>query len=245
MHDISARDGTGGWEHPVCNPEIIEDLLTGHNLIRRVFLQSPEQISRNNTIVRPGDPAPPVLMIRSGYAARSCITATGRRAIVDIFVPGDVCAADHAITKYPTDEIRSIGLTRFHAVTAAAFRELFSQPPAALRIMGIVAEARYRVERIAAMKALDARARICVALFDLYERLRRYGAINELRYYLPFTQEQLGEYLGLSNVHVSRTLQRLEQDRILQIDHRLVIIEDLQSLYECASGLPLAVQLPL
>ena len=245
MSGVTSKDATEIPENPICDPEIVEDLLTGHNLIRRLFLQSPEQVSRNNLIVTPGDPDPPILMIRSGYAARSCITVNGRRSIVDIFVPGDICAADHAITKYPTDEIKSVGLTRFHAVSASAFRDLFSQPPAALRIMGIVAEARYRVERVAAMKALDARARICVALFDLYERLSRYGSISETRYYLPFTQEQLGEYLGLSNVHVSRTLQRLQDEGILQIDHRLVIIENLKGLRECASGLPTAVQLPL
>src|SRR5689334_19987354 len=245
MNVVALRDETGAPEHPICDPEIVEDLLTGHSLIRRVFLQTPERVSRNNVIVRAGDPAPPVLLIRGGYAARSCVTAAGRRSIVDVFVPGDVCAADHAITKYPTDEISSVGLTRFHAVTAAVFRNLFQHPPAALRIMGIVAEARYRVERAAAMKALDARARICVALFDLYERLRRYGAIGEPRYYLPFTQEQLGDYLGLSNVHISRTLQRLEEDGVVQIDHRLITIENLESLRECASGLPSAVQLPL
>src|SRR4051812_38514905 len=139
MDGIASRDGTGAAAHPICDPEIVEDLLTGHNLIRRVFLQAPEQVSRNNVIVKPGDPAPPILMIRSGYAVRSCVTASGRRSIVDVFVPGDICAADHAITKYPTDEIRSVGLTRFHAVTAALFRSLFQQPPAALRIMGIVA----------------------------------------------------------------------------------------------------------
>jgi CRP-like cAMP-binding protein len=245
MNDVSSKIGMEIPEHPICDPEIVEDLLTGHNLIRRVFLQSPEQISRNNAIIKAGEPAPPVLLIRSGYAVRSCVTATGRRSIVDILVPGDVCAADHAITKYPTDEIRSVGLTRFHAITPAAFRGLFSQPQAALRIMGIVAEARYRVERAAAMKSLDARSRICVALFDLYERLSRYGSISEPRYYLPFTQEQLGDYLGLSNVHVSRTLQRLQEEGILQIDRRLVIIENLESLRECASGLPTGVQLPL
>src|SRR3954451_23051484 len=245
MSEVAVRDGMAASEHPICDPEIVEDLLTGHNMIRRVFLQTPEQVSRNNVIIKPGEPAPSVLLIRSGYAVRSCVTAVGRRSIVDVFVPGDVCAADHAITKYPTDEIRSIGLTRFHAISPSVFRRLFSQPPAALRIMGIVAEARYRVERAAAMKALDARARICVALFDFYERLRRYGSISEPRYYLPFTQEQLGDYLGLSNVHISRTLQRLEGDGVLHIDHRLVIIESFESLRECASGLPSAMQLPL
>jgi hypothetical protein len=40
-------------------------------------------------------------------------------------------------------------------------------------------------------------------------------------------------------------LQRLQEEGILQIDRRLVIIENLESLRECASGLPTGVQLPL
>lgn len=245
MNDVFSQDGTETPEHPLCDPVVVDDLLTGHNLIRRVFLQSPEQISRNTAIIKPGEADAPMLLIRSGYAVRSCITGKGRRSIVDVFVPGDVCALDHIFIKHPTDEISSVGLTRFHAVAASAGRTLLLQPPAALRMMAILAEARYRTERAAAMKALDARERICVALFDLYERLGRYGAISEPRYYLPFTQEQLGDYLGLSNVHVSRTLQRLEEERVLRIDRRLVVIENIASLHECASGLPRGVQLPL
>lgn len=245
MHDILLTDGLGTPECPVCDPEAIEDLLTGHNMIRHLFLQRPERISRNTALVMPGEPCPPILLIRSGYAFRSCITAAGQRAIVDIFVPGDICGLEHAFTKYPTDEIRSVGLTYFQAVIAPVFRNLFLQPPAALRIAAIIAEARYRIERVAAMKALDARTRVCVALFDLYERMSRNGTISEPRYYLPFTQEQLGEYLGLSNVHISRVLKCLGQERVVHVDRRLVIIEDIMRLRECASGLPRGMQMPL
>jgi CRP/FNR family transcriptional regulator len=244
MDGILPESATDIPQDPVCAPEAIDDLLTGHNIIRRLFLQSPEQISRNNILIKSGEPDPPILLIRSGYATRSCITAGGRRSIVDIFVPGDVCCIENAFTNYPSDEVRSVGLTRFQTVTASVFRGLFQQAPAALRIAAILAEARFRVERAAAMKMLDARSRICVILFDLYERLNRHGVISQPRYHLPFTQEQLGEYLGLSNVHVSRTLRHLKTDGVVDIDQRLVMIEDLDRLRECAGGLPRGVPLP-
>lgn len=164
MNDVLLRDRTEIPEFPICDPQAVEDLLTGHNLIRRLFLQSPEQISRNKILIKSGEPNSPILLIRSGYAIRSCITSDGRRSIVDIFVPGGVCCAENAYTKYPSDEISSIGFTRLQAITAPVFRSLFLQPPAALRIVAILAEARFRVERAAAMKMLDARERICVVL---------------------------------------------------------------------------------
>lgn len=244
MSEALSKDVMEIPDGPICDPEAVDDLSTGHTIIRRLFLQCPEQIGRNNVLIKSGEPDPPVLLIRNGYAVRSCITAGGRRSIVDIFVAGDVCCIENAFTKYPSDEIRSIGLTRFQTVTAPVFRTLFLQAPAALRSAAIIAEARFRVERGAAMKILDARSRICVILFDLYERLSRHGVISQPRYHLPFTQEQLGEYLGLSNVHVSRTLRRLDEDGIVRVDQRLVFIEDLDSLRECAGGLPRGVQLP-
>jgi CRP/FNR family transcriptional regulator, anaerobic regulatory protein len=111
--------------------------------------------------------------------------------------------------------------------------------------MATVAEARYRIERAAAMKMLDARARICVAVLDLHDRLRKRGVIRKPQYYWPFTQEQLGEYVGLTNVHVSRMLRDLQADGVLRIDRQSAIIEDIKILRECASGLPHGAQLPV
>jgi Cyclic nucleotide-binding domain len=118
MNGVSSEDGTGIPEFPVCDPEVVEDLLAGHNLICHVFFQSPVQTSRNAPIIKPGEPTPPIFLVRNGYAVRSCTTATGRRSIVDVFVPGDVCGSEHAFTKHPSDEIRSVGLTlsRCHGI---------------------------------------------------------------------------------------------------------------------------------
>jgi predicted transcriptional regulator len=49
-------------------------------------------------------------------------------------------------------------------------------------------------------------------------------------YELPMTQEQLADVLGLTSVHVNRTLQALEQQKLIRRHKRSVTIGDWQKL---------------
>src|SRR5690242_16514117 len=108
--------------------------------------------------------------------------------------------------------------------------------------LGTTAAERYPArssrKRTCLRNRLDARARICVMLLDIYERLPRNGLNSGLTFNLPLTQEQMGDHLGLTLVHVNRTLRRLREQRIVLIERQTVIILDLARLRECAEGLP-------
>jgi DNA-binding transcriptional regulator LsrR (DeoR family) len=39
---------------------------------------------------------------------------------------------------------------------------------------------------------------------------------------LPLTQDQIGDHLGLTMVHVSRTLRRLREDKVALVDRQVV-----------------------
>jgi len=108
-----------------------------------------------------------------------------------------------------------------------------------------MAEARWRGDRLAtSIGRLDAQGRISVLLLDLYDRLRRHGLISRMTYNLPLTQEQMADHLGLTLVHVNRTLRRLREERIVLVDRQVVIIMDLERLREFAQGLPQPAELP-
>jgi DNA-binding transcriptional regulator LsrR (DeoR family) len=75
-------------------------------------------------------------------------------------------------------------------------------------------------------------------LLDIYERLPRNGLNSGLTFNLPLTQEQIADHLGLTLVHVNRTLRRLREERIVLIERQTVIILDLDRVRGCAEGLP-------
>ena len=245
MSKPGAARGAGSAETPIYDPTLLDDLLIGGSLVRQAFLASKMCVARHDTtLVRMSDPQPPILLIRSGFAVRSCTLRNGRRAILDLFVPGGICGLDHAFTRYPVEEISAVGRVAYHALDASNFRKLFSQPQAAFRIVTLVAEARYRVERVAAtIGRFDAAARISVLLLDTYDRLRRRELIRVPSFAFPLTQEQIGDYLGLTLVHVNRTLRALREQGLLSITRQMVSIPDPNRLRALVQGLPESAEL--
>jgi CRP-like cAMP-binding protein len=47
---------------------------------------------------------------------------------------------------------------------------------------------------------------------------------------MPLTQEVLADFLGLSIVHVNRTLQQLRRDRLIEISGSHVVLLDMAQL---------------
>ena len=56
----------------------------------------------------------------------------------------------------------------------------------------------------------EAYGRMAHLLCELYVRLKAVGLANGHGYEMPLTQAELGDALGLSTVHVNRTLQDLK-----------------------------------
>ena len=81
-------------------------------------------------------------------------------------------------------------------------------------------------------------------LLSIHDRLRHRGFILRPTFNLPLTQEQIADHLGLTLVHVNRTLRRLREEKILFLDRHVVIISDIDRARDLAEGLPQAVALP-
>ena len=63
---------------------------------------------------------------------------------------------------------------------------------------------------------------------EILERLRIVGLADNDSYDFPLTQQELGECLGLTSVHVNRTLQALRKRGLIQVENRRATIVDLQ-----------------
>lgn len=115
----------------------------------------------------------------------------------------------------------------------------------AIHVQSLSASARWRADRLAAsIGRLDAQARICVMLLDIHDRLRQRGLIIRPTFNLPLTQEQIADHLGLTLVHVNRTLRRMREEKLVLVERQVVIIMDLQRLRAAARGLPQAGEMP-
>lgn len=227
-------------------PVATEELLTGGRLLYRAFLQEPlHYAAREATVIRIGEREPPVILLRSGFAYRSCVLADGRRAILDVLVPGDIAGLDHIVLATPIAEITAANRVGYHAIEPAQLRTLMADRCVAISVLGLAAEARWRGDQLSAMIGrLDAQARIAALILSIHDRLRRRGLTTGTSFNLPLTQEQMADHLGLTLVHVNRTLRRLREERLVLVDRQVVIIMDLDGLRELVRGLPQPAEMP-
>ena len=61
-------------------------------------------------------------------------------------------------------------------------------------------------------------------------RLKRAGLTVGMSFEAPLTQELIGDALGLTAIHVNRTLRCLRQDKLVAMDGKKVTIVDFEAL---------------
>ena len=72
----------------------------------------------------------------------------------------------------------------------------------------------------------SAREKIAFMMLELYHRLRRRGLNNGYTIQFPLKQEDIADTLGLTTIHVNRTLHTLKDEGLLEIHkHELTILD--------------------
>jgi CRP-like cAMP-binding protein len=152
------------------------------------------------------------VIIVSGWACQLRILRDGRRQIFAFLLPGDVIDA-HAAASLGTRGV--VALTRLEVVNAEPYpgmdlaeRERVSE---VLREAAAQRETRL-YDHLVRMGRLSAKERVVHLLLELAERLENVGLVKGESVRLPITQEVFADALGLSIVHINRTLKQLRQE---------------------------------
>lgn len=166
------------------------------------------------------------VVVVSGWACELRILPDGRRQIFGFMLPGEV------IDERCTTSIGSrgvIALSRLEVIDAdatlagePALRQLFSQAVAEAAV-----ERENRLyDHILRLGALSARERVIHLLLDLRERMDRVGLVKGDSFRVPLTHEVFADALGLSVVHINRTMKQLRQEGSVFFKSGLVTLLD-------------------
>ncbi|HEY1799049.1 MAG TPA: Crp/Fnr family transcriptional regulator [Stellaceae bacterium] len=225
---------------PTYAPAATEELLAGRSLLRQAFLETPALSAERDAVIIKADIAePPALLLHRGIAYRSLALLDGRRSIVDLLLPTDIIGLDHAVMGKSSHEIVAANTLGYRLLKPARVRELLRDPRVALRALALAAEERRRAHRhVTEITRLDARGRLAAMLVAVYDRLRREELVSRPTFNLSLTQDQIADHLGITMVHVSRTLRRMREEKIVIVDRQVVIILDLDRLRHAATGIP-------
>jgi len=227
-------------------PATTEDLLLGGRRLRAAFMRTPIRFAgRDTPLLRAGVSEPAAILIRSGFAYHACALPDGRRAILHTLLSEDFTGLHNIVLAHTMEDVYAANRVGYHLLGATTLRELLADSCVSMFLLAQIADARLRADRLtASIGRLDAHARICVLLLDIHDRLRHRGLINRPTFNVPLTQEQMGDHLGLTLVHINRTLRRLREEKIVLVDRQVVIIQDFERMRELAQGLPEPAEMP-
>ena len=191
-------------------------------------------IEHSTYIVREGEPPTKCGVLVSGFAYRQKITGEGARQIIAIHMPGDAVDFQNLYLDVSDHNVQMLTRGDVAFVDRSEFKELArsnSEIGNALFVSTLVEASIFR-EWVVNVGRRQARQRIAHVLCELGSRLDALGLAPKEGYDLPMTQEELGDAVGLTPVHVSRTLKELAAEGLIVRNRRSVSFPSWQAIRE-------------
>jgi CRP-like cAMP-binding protein len=176
-----------------------------------------QKVERHGYIVREREVPTHSCVLLSGYAIRHKIVMGGARQIVSVHMRGDVLDLQNSFLGVADHSVQVLTDSLVAFIPRDAVKRLgFERPNIGMAMWHdtLVDGSIFR-EWIANVGRRAAPARIAHFLCEFSLRLKVAGLGEETDYELPMTQEQLADCLGLTSVHVNRTLKALEADSLI------------------------------
>lgn len=230
--------------HPSGNPlGLLVDNLELHSVLlpedRRAILDLPHTtrvFEPSSFLVSEGERPARCSVVLSGFAYRQKQTSGGFRQIVSIHIPGEALdfqnlfleVADHSIQMFTRGTVAQIAMSDLqHLIdTNVGVSRAISRRT--------LVEASIFREWVLNVGRRDARSRMAHLLCEFAIRMRVSGLADDHGYELPITQEQFADAVGLTPVHVNRTLRSLERDGFVKRNKRNIFIPSWKRLAEVA-----------
>lgn len=184
--------------------------------------------SAHYTLVREGERPTVCCVLVEGFAIRIKSTSSGERAIVGVQIPGDALDIQHLYLDCADHDVQMLTSGRLAAIPRSALRALAAEHPAIGHAFCMAAQVDASILRewLLNVGRRSARSRTAHLFCELAARLNARGLTVADAFELPMTQEQMGDVLGLTAVHINRTIKALEMEGLLCRSHRTVHVAD-------------------
>lgn len=164
-------------------------------------------------------------LLVDGWAFRTHMVQSGYRQIIGLVLPGELigmCTRRNAVGVATTTTLTEVvtcpapmpdlthelsGLSQAYAVSAAL-------------------EEAYLCRQITRLGRMSAFERLADWLLETHDRLLLAGIATHDEFELPLTQELIADVLGLTSVHVNRTIKLLRECGLVTVGARRVKIQD-------------------
>lgn len=186
------------------------------------------QVQTNRDFVRLGQRVDHASLIVDGLVGRFGQNREGNRQITALHIPGDMADLHSVVFPNASSALQALSTTTIISVPHAALRARAARYPALAEAFWRdgSADAAILSEWVVNVGRRDARSRTAHLFCELATRWQEIDANAPFSFRLEATQTHLADALGLTSVHINRTLQLLRREKVITIAKRLVTILD-------------------
>jgi CRP-like cAMP-binding protein len=194
-----------------------------------MFPAAVRELAGGTDLIKRGQRSPDVFLLRRGWTFTYRILPDGRRQILHFALPEEILNHGAGISGVATESIQALtdaavsGMPREQlGMTARLTPEIGHQLATHLERCRLLA-----YEHMTNIGRRSARERIASLLLELYCRVhRRLPAAPNDSVPMPLTQNVIADALGLTSVHVNRTLGGLRDEGIARLRHGTLHVLD-------------------
>ena len=193
------------------------------------------RIAAGTEILREGETARRAFIMQEGWAFTYKLLPDGGRQVIDFAVPGDFISLRSVLLR-SSDHASAVTNITIAEVSVLQMMDTFHRLP---RLGAAVLWAASRdeamvVEHLVGIGRRDALARTAHFFLELRLRLQLAGLESKAGYACPLNQYLLADTLGLTAIHVNRTLRQLRERGLLTFRDGLIVFHDLPGLHQVA-----------
>ena len=196
-------------------------------------------VQAGTDLLREGESTDQLQFVSEGWACRYKTTRDGTRQIVALLVPGDPANLDSLVFGHLDYGVRALTVIKVLTVPRDRLLALAERHGGIAKSLSWLALSENAIlsQWALCLGRLSAKQRLAHLFCELCVRLGRddKDENGEVSFRLPLTQEQIADALGLTAVHINRTIQQLRRDRLVEVRPRSVTITDLDALCRIAS----------
>ena len=179
-------------------------------------------------------------LLLDGLMCRYKDLANGERQIMELHVPGDFVDLHSFILKKLDHNVMALVPSRIAVVPHERLADVTREQPHLGRALwfSTLIDAAVHREAMVSLGRRTALSRTAHLLCEMHVRLEMVGMTEGPSYRLPLTQADLAECLGLTSVHVNRTLKDLRESGLATFQSGMVTIDDRARLERAAEFNP-------
>lgn len=188
------------------------------------------------TFIEPNQELQHSTLLLDGLICRYKDLKNGQRQVTELHVAGDFADLHSFTLKRLDHSIMTLTPCRVAILPHENLRRITEQHPHLTRLywFGTNLDAAIHREWEVSLGRRSAISRVAHLFCELEVRLGLVGLTDGDSYALSLTQTDLAECLGLTSVHVNRTLKELRERGLMEFKSGRVVIHDLQGLQRTA-----------